>query len=118
MGFPQQKSGVSCSVWFWNTAHVTADKFRYVGKENLCMIAAKVYRMRWRNEEYFKFKAGSGIYRHDKFRKRRHHFYALRYAVKRILAGTRSGINGFLMKKVQSQQLTLAECFGIKAFRG
>lgn len=43
-------------------------------------------------------------------------FYALGYAIRRVLAGTRSGIKGFLLKKEQSQQLTLAQCFGIGAF--
>lgn len=43
-------------------------------------------------------------------------FYALGYAIGHILAGTRSGIKGFLLQKEQSQQLTLAQCFGIGAF--
>ena len=45
-------------------------------------------------------------------------FYAIGYAIERDFAGTRSGIKGFLMKKEQSQQLTLAECFGIGVFGG
>jgi hypothetical protein len=40
-------------------------------------------------------------------------FYALGYAIRRVLARTRSGIKGFLLKKEQSQQLTLAQCFGL-----
>ena len=32
------------------------------------------------------------------------------------VSGTRSGINGFLLKKEQSQQMTLAEYFGMGAF--
>ena len=43
-------------------------------------------------------------------------FYALGYAIERVLAGTRSGIKGFLLKKEQSQQLTLEQYFGIEAF--
>lgn len=43
-------------------------------------------------------------------------FYALGYAIERVLATTRSGIKGFILKKEQSQQLTLAQCFGIEAF--
>lgn len=43
-------------------------------------------------------------------------FYALVYAIERVLAGTRSGIKRFLSKKKSSQQLTLAEYFGMKAF--
>lgn len=129
-------------------------------QKKLCMIVAKVYLMRWRIEEYFKFKkqqfeledfrvmslksirnlnlfatlaagyigimssekeatifmrelteCSRRIYGISKFI-----FYAIGYAIERVLAGTRSGINGFLMKKEQSQQLTLAECFGIGAF--
>lgn len=45
-------------------------------------------------------------------------FYALGYAIERVLAGTRSGIKGFLSKKKQSQQLTLEQCFGIEVFGG
>lgn len=43
-------------------------------------------------------------------------FYALGYAIERVLAGTRSGIKGFILKKEQSQQLALNQCFGIGAF--
>ena len=43
-------------------------------------------------------------------------FYALGHAIGRILAGTRSGIKGFLLKKEQSQQVTLSQYFGIGAF--
>lgn len=129
-------------------------------KKKLCIIAAKIYLMRWRIEEYFKFKkqqfeledlrvmslqsirnlnlfatlttgyigimssekddtifmmelreCSKRIYDMPKFI-----FYALGYAIERVLAGTRSGIKGFLLKKEQSQQLTLAQCFGIEAF--
>ena len=131
-------------------------------KKKLCMIAAKIYLMRWRIEEYFKFKkqqfeledlrvlslqsirnlnlfatlaAGYiGIINTEKedtifmlellecsrriFDIPKFVFYTLGYAIKRTLAGTRSGINGFLLKRVQSQQLTLVQCFGIEAFGG
>ena len=43
-------------------------------------------------------------------------FYAIGYAIEHVLVRTCSGIKGFLMKKEQSQQLTLAECFGIGVF--
>ncbi len=129
-------------------------------KKKLCMIATKVYLMRWRIEEYFKFKkqqfgledlrvmslqsirnlnlfatlaAGyiAIIYAEKEdtifmlelkeCSKRIFHipkfiFYALGYAIRRVLAGTRSGIKGFILKKEQSQQLTLAQYFGIEAF--
>lgn len=42
--------------------------------------------------------------------------YALGYAIERVLAGTHSGIKRFLLKKRRSQQLTLAQYFGIEAF--
>lgn len=129
-------------------------------KKKLCMIAAKVYLMRWRIEEYFKFKkqqfeledlrvmslrsirnlnllatlatgyiaiissekdntvfmmelkeCSKRIFDIPKFI-----FYTLGYAIERVLAKTRSGINGFLLKKERSQQMTLAEYFGIGAF--
>lgn len=41
-------------------------------------------------------------------------FYALGYTIERALARTCSGIKSFLMKKVRSQQLTLAQCFGME----
>ena len=43
-------------------------------------------------------------------------FYTLGYAIEHVLAGTRSGISCFLLKKEQSQQMTLAEYFEIGAF--
>lgn len=128
-------------------------------KKKLCLIAAKVYLMRWRIEEYFKFKKQQfeledlrvmslqsirnlnlfatlatgyiGIMNSEKeetifmmelrecFKRiydiPKFIFYALGYAIKHVLAGTRSGIKGFLLKKEQSQQLTLAQYFGIGA---
>ena len=129
-------------------------------RKKLCLIAAKVYLMRWRIEEYFKFKkqqfeledlrvmslrsirnlnmlatlaagyigimssekddtifmmelkeCSRRIYGIPKFI-----FYALGYAIERVLAGTRSGIKGFFLKKEQSQQFTLEQYFGIEAF--
>jgi hypothetical protein len=129
-------------------------------KKKLCMIVAKVYLMRWRIEEYFKFKkqqfgledlrvmtlqsirnlnlfatlaagyiaiinsekedtifmlelkeCSKRIYDIPKFI-----FYALGYAIERVLARTRSGIKGFLLKKEQSQQLTLDKFFNYGCF--
>ena len=125
-------------------------------KQQLCLIATKVYIMRWRIEEYFKFKkqqfeledlrvmslnsirnlnlfatlatgylaiisskentifmfelkeCSKRIFNIPKFI-----FYTLGYAIKSVLSITLSGIKSFLLKKVQSQQLTLDECFGI-----
>ena len=129
-------------------------------KKELCLIVAKIYLMRWRIEEYFKFKkqqfgledfrvmslqsirnlnllatlaagyigimssekddtifmmelkeCSKRIYDIPKFI-----FYALGYAIECVLAGTRSGIKGFLLKKEQSQQVTLFQYFKIGAF--
>ena len=41
-------------------------------------------------------------------------FYALGYAIKRVLAGTRSGIKRFILKKEGLQQLTLAQFIDIE----
>jgi len=127
-------------------------------KKRLCRIVAKVYLMRWRIEEYFKFKKqqfeledlrvmslqsirnlnllatfASGyigltssahsesiylkelkecskrIYEIPKFL-----FYALGYAIERVLSMGRKGINGFFSKKVKSQQMNLFEHFKIE----
>ena len=127
-------------------------------KKRLCHIVTKVYLMRWRIEEYFKFKkqqfeledlrvmslqsirslnlfamlatgyigltssvhedsvfllelneCSKRIYEVPKFI-----FYALGYAIERILSMSRKGINGFFAKKVKSQQLNLFEHFKIE----
>lgn len=153
-----QKNDISCSIWIWESPNVAADKFKKTEKKKLCIIAAKMYLMIWRIEEYFKFKkqqfelenlrvmslksirnlnlfatlttgyigimspekddtvfmmelreCSKRIYGISKFI-----FYALGYAIERALARTCSGIKRFLMKKVRSQQLTLAQCFGME----
>ena len=130
-------------------------------KKKMCMIATKVYLMRWRIEEYFKFKKQQfeledlrvmslqsirnlnlfatlvtgyiGIMSCEKddtifmlelkdcskriFDVPKFIFYGLGYAIERVLARTHSGIKGFLLKKEQSQQLTLAECFAELGFK-
>lgn len=130
-------------------------------RKKLCMIATKVYLMRWRIEEYFKFKKQQfelenlrvmslqsirnlnlfatlvtgyiGIMSCEKddtifmqelkecskriFDVPKFIFYGLGYAIDRVLARTHSGIKGFLLKKEQSQQLTLAECFAELGFK-
>ena len=127
-------------------------------KKRLCHIVAKVYLMRWRIEEYFKFKkqqfeledlrvmslqsirnlnllatlaAGyigltSAVHSESIFLKelkecsRRIYevpkfiFYALGYAMERVLSMSRNGISGFFPKKVKSQQLNLFEHFKIE----
>lgn len=127
-------------------------------KKRLCHIVTKVYLMRWRIEEYFKFKkqqfeledlrvmslqsirnlnlfatlatgyigltssvhedriflmelkeCSKRIYEIPQFI-----FYALGYAIELVLSMSRKGINGFLSKKVKSQQLNLFEHFKIE----
>ncbi len=127
-------------------------------KKRLCHIVGKVYLMRWRIEEYFKFKkqqfeledlrvmslqsirnlnllatlaagyigltssvhsesiylkelkeCSKRIYEIPKFI-----FYALGYAIERILSMSRKGINSLFPKKGKSQQLNLFEHFKIE----
>ncbi len=128
-------------------------------KKKLCLIVTKVYLMRWRIEEYFKFKKQqfnledfrvmslksirnlnlfatlatgyigltTAVYKDSVFlmelkecSKRIYDvpkfvFYALGYAIERVLSMSRSGINSWLAKKVKSQQINLFEHFKIKA---
>lgn len=44
-------------------------------------------------------------------------FYALGYAVERVLSMTRSGIKGFIFKREQSQQLTHDDFFNYGYFQ-
>lgn len=44
-------------------------------------------------------------------------FYALGYGMERVLSMSRKGINGFLKKKVKSQQMNLFEHFNIEDTR-
>ena len=127
-------------------------------KKRLCHIVAKVYLMRWRIEEYFKFKKQqfeledlrvmslksirglnlfatlatgyigltSSVHKDSIFlrelkecSKRIYEipqfiFYALGYAIEHVLSMSRKGINGFLPKKVKSQQLNLFKHFKIE----
>lgn len=124
-------------------------------KKKLCHIVAKVYLMRWRIEEYFKFKkqqfeledlrvmslqsirnlnmlatlaAGyigltSSVHKDSIFlmelkecSKRIYDvpgfiFYALGYAMERVLSMSRTGISAFIPQKVKSQQLNLFKHF-------
>ncbi len=127
-------------------------------KKKLCHIVTKVYLMRWRIEEYFKFKkqqfeledlrvmslqsirnlnmlatlaagyigltsaahkdsvflmelkeCSKRIYDIPKFT-----FYAIGYAMERVLSMSRTGINTFIPTKVKSQQLNLFKYFKIE----
>jgi hypothetical protein len=159
--FPDKELVLVAVYGFGKEPMLLITNLRMTEKKKLCMIAAKVYLMRWRIEEYFKFKkqqfdledlrvmtlksirnlnlfaslsagyiaivsaekedtifmlelheCAKRIYGIPKFI-----FYALGYAIERVLAKTRSGVKGFLVKKEQSQQLTLDDfieygCFG------
>lgn len=124
-------------------------------KKKLCHIVAKVYLMRWRIEEYFKFKkqqfelealrvmslqsirnvnmlatlaAGyigltSSVHKDSIFLMElkecsrriydipRFIFYALGYAIERVLSMSRTGISAFIPQKSKSQQLNLFKHF-------
>jgi effector-binding domain-containing protein len=159
--FPDKELVLVAVYGFGKEPMLLITNLRMTEKKKLCMITAKVYLMRWRIEEYFKFKkqqfdledlrvmtlksirnlnlfaslsagyiaivsaekedtifmlelheCAKRIYGIPKFI-----FYALGYAIERVLAKTRSGVKGFLVKKEQSQQLTLDDfldygCFG------
>lgn len=127
-------------------------------KKRSCHIVTKAYLMRWRIEEYFKFKKqqfeledlrvmslqsirnlnllatlasgyigltssahSESIYLKELkecsrriYEVPRFIFYALGYAIERVLSMSRKGINSFLAKKVKSQQLNLFEYFKIE----
>ncbi len=158
--FPNRELVLVAVYGFGAQSMLLLTNLKITERKKLCLIAAKVYLMRWRIEEYFKFKkqqfeledlrvmslqsirnlnifatlaagyigimdsekedtifmmelreCSKRIYDIPKFI-----FYALGYAIRRVLAGTRSGIKRFILKKEQSQQLTLAKYFGIEAF--
>ena len=44
-------------------------------------------------------------------------FYALGYAIERVLSMTRSGIKGLIFKKEQSQQFTIDDFFDYGCFQ-
>ena len=158
--FPNRELVLAAVYGFGDRPMLLLTNLKISEKKKLCLIAAKIYLMRWRIEEYFKFKkqqfkledlrvmslqsirnlnlfatlaagyigimnsekedtifmmelkeCSKRIYGIPKFT-----FYALGYAIERVLAGTRSGIKRFMLKKEQSQQLTLFQCFAIEAF--
>lgn len=129
-------------------------------KKRLCHTIAKVYLLRWRIEEYFRFKKQqfgledlrvmslqsirnldllatlavgyigltTAVHKDSIFlaeikecSKRVYHmpkfiFYAVGYALERVLSMCRTGISGFLPPKVKSQQITLFEYFKIASY--
>ena len=108
--FPAKELALAAVYGFGAEPMLLLSNLTMQEKKRLCHIVTKVYLMRWRIEEYFKFKkqqfeleelkeCSKRIYEVPKFI-----FYALGYAIERVLSMCRKGINGFLTKKVKSQQ--------------
>ena len=155
--FPEKELVLTVVYGFGEEPMLLLSNLKMQEKKRLCHIVAKVYLMRWRIEEYFKFKkqqfeledlrvmslksirslnlfatlaAGyigltSSVHKDSIFlmelkecSKRIYEvpqfiFYALGYAIERVLSMCRKGINGLLPKKVKSQQLNLFKYFNI-----
>ncbi len=156
-GFPTKEMTLVAVYGFGAEPMLLLPNLKMQEKKRLCHIVTKVYLMRWRIEEYFKFKkqqfeledlrvmslqsirnlnllatlatgyigltptvhsesiflkelkeCARRIYEIPKFI-----FYALGYALERVLSMSRKGINNFFPKRVKSQQLNLFEYFKI-----
>ena len=155
--FPSKEMVLTVVYGFGAEPMLLLSNLKMQEKKRLCHIIAKVYLLRWRIEEYFRFKkqqfeledlrvmslqsirnlnlfatlavgyiglttavheesiylaelkeCSRRIYEMPKFV-----FYALGYALERVLSMSRSGISTFLPPKVKSQQLSLFEYFKI-----
>jgi len=157
--FPSKELILIAVYGFGAEPMLLLSNLRMQEKKKLCHIVAKVYLMRWRIEEYFKFKkqqfeledlrvislqsirnlnlfatlaAGyiglfSSVHKESIFfaelkecSKRIYEipkfiFYALGYAMERVLSMSRCGIRGYIPPKVKSQQLNLFEYFNLAA---
>ena len=156
--FPNKELVLTVVYGFGEEPMLLLSNLKMREKKKLCHIITKVYLLRWRIEEYFKFKKQqfeledlrvislqsirglnffatlatgyigltSTVHRESIFLEelkecsRRIYevpkfiFYALGYAIERVLSMSRTGIQGFLAKKVKSQQLNLFEHFKIE----
>jgi hypothetical protein len=156
--FPTNEMVLVVVYGFGNEPMLLLTNLKMREKKKLCHIVTKVYLMRWRIEEYFKFKkqqfeledlrvmslqsirnlnmlatlaAGyigltSAVHKDSVFlmelkecSKRIYDipkfvFYALGYAMERVLSMSRTGINTFIPTKVKSQQLNLFKHFKIE----
>lgn len=156
--FPTKELTLAAVYGFGAEPMLLLSNLKMQDKKRLCHIVAKVYLMRWRIEEYFKFKkqqfeledlrvmslqsirnlnlfatlaAGyiglvSSVHSESIFLKElkecskriyeipRFIFYALGYALERVLSMNRKRINNFLPKKVKSQQMNLFDYFKIE----
>lgn len=159
--FPSKELVLTVVYGFGQEPMLLLSNLKMQEKKKLCHIITRVYLLRWRIEEYFRFKkqqfeledlrvmslqsirnlnlfamlavgyiglttaihkdsiflaelkeCSKRIYEMPKFI-----FYAIGYALERVLSMSRSGIDGFLPPKVRSQQITLFEYFKI-AVRG
>lgn len=156
--FPAKELVLTAVYGFGEEPMLLLSNLKMQEKKKLCLIITKVYLLRWRIEEYFKFKkqqfeleglrvmslqsirglnffatlaAGyisltSSIHKESIYLEElkesskriygipKFIFYALGYAIKRVLSMSRTGIGGFLAKKVKSQQMNLFEHFKIE----
>ncbi|MEH2944476.1 transposase [Lachnospiraceae bacterium KK002] len=156
--FPDKELVLTVVYGFGEEPMLLLSNLKMQEKKKLCHIIAKVYLLRWRIEEYFKFRkqqfeledlrvmslqsirglnffatlaAGyisliSSIHKESIFLKElkecskriyevpKFIFYALGYAINQVLGMSRTGIQGFLTKKVKSQQMNLFEHFKIE----
>lgn len=157
MNFPQN-SCLAAVYGFGAEPMLLLSNLKMQDKKRLCHIVAKVFLMRWRIDEYFKFKKqqfelegllvmflqsirnlslfatlavgyiglASSIHSESIFLKElkecskriykipKFIFYALGYALERVLSMSWKGINSFLPKEIKSQQMNLFDYFKIE----
>ena len=153
--FPSRELVLAVVYGFGEEPMLLLSSLKMQEKKKLCHIITKVYLLRWRIEEYFRFKkqqfgledlrvmslqsirnlnllamlavgyisltasvhkdsiflaeikeCSKRIYRMPQFV-----YYAIGYALERVLSMSRSGISSFLPPRVKSQQITLFEYF-------
>ena len=118
MWISKQDAGSCGGIWFRCAANVIAYKFGFVWKEKTvydCNKSLSGIMSCEKDDTIFMLElkeCSKRIFDVPKFI-----FYGLGYAIERVLARTHSGIKGFLLKKEQSQQLTLAEYFAGLGFK-
>lgn len=106
--FPAKELVLTVVYGFGEEPMLLLSDLRIQEKKKLCHIVAKVYLLRWRIEECSK-----RIYDVPKFI-----FYALGYALERILSMSYTGISAYIPQKVKSQQINLFEYFKIADSEG
>lgn len=155
--FPARELVLTVVYGFGAEPMLLLSNLRMQEKKKLCHIIAKVYLLRWRIEEYFRFKKQqfeledlrvislqsirnlnlfatlavgyialvSSVHKDSIFLmelkecSRRIYdipkfiFYALGYALERVLSMSRTGISSYIPQKVKSQQITMFDYFKI-----